>query len=44
MKKLFIVIRSDLDLGLQAAQACHALQAMDNFVAWYGDACEVYGP
>lgn len=30
MKKLFIVIRRDLDPGLQAAQACHALQAMND--------------
>ena len=30
MKKLYIVIRSDLRPGLIAAQACHALQAMND--------------
>lgn len=30
MKKLFIVIRGDIAPGLQAAQACHALQAMND--------------
>lgn len=30
MKKLFIVVRSDLSPGLQAAQACHAVQAMND--------------
>lgn len=30
MKKLFIVLRRDLNPGLQAAQACHALQAMND--------------
>lgn len=30
MQKLFVVIRADLPPGLQAAQACHALQAMND--------------
>ena len=42
MKKLYIVIRQDLPHGLQAAQCCHALQAMndqhpDTISAWEGN-------
>jgi hypothetical protein len=42
MKKLFIILRRDLNPGLQAAQACHALQAMndqhpDVIARWQGN-------
>jgi hypothetical protein len=30
MKKLFVIIRQDIEPGLQAAQACHAVQAMND--------------
>lgn len=30
MKRLYIIVRQDLHAGLQLAQACHALQAMND--------------
>jgi len=30
MNKLYIIVRSDLEEGLQLAQSCHALQAMND--------------